>query len=61
MRDSAVAMQNWAQQRKLEQLEQQLQNLADDQQGLLKHLFEREAGFQAKQEQVLVIPGVEPW
>ncbi len=60
-RESAVAMQNWAQQRKLEQLEQQLQNLADDQQGLLKHLFEREAGFQAKQEQVRVIPGVEPW
>lgn len=60
-RESAVAMQNWAQQRKLEQLEQQLQNLADDQQGLLKHLFEREAGFQAKQEQVRVIPGVMPW
>lgn len=59
--EAAASIKNWAQQRKLEQLEQQLQNLADDQQGLLKHLFEREAGFQAKQEEVRVIPGVEPW
>lgn len=48
-------------QRRIDNLQMELKNLEDDQQALLKHLFEREAGFQARQEKVHALPGVQPW
>lgn len=48
-------------QRRIDNLQMELKNLEDDQQALLKHLFEREAGFQARQDKVHAIPGVQPW
>lgn len=41
--------------------EQALNQIEDDQQTLLKRLFEREAGFHAPQESAHPIPGVQPW
>ncbi|MBE0493539.1 MAG: VWA domain-containing protein [Thiomicrospira sp.] len=48
-------------QRRLDNLQMELKNLQDNQQALLKHLFEREVGFQARQEKAHAIPGVQPW
>ncbi|HEY9018911.1 vWA domain-containing protein [Thiomicrospira sp.] len=48
-------------QRRIDNLQMELKDLEDDQQALLKHLFEREAGFQARQDKVHAIPGVQPW
>ncbi|SFR52749.1 VWA domain-containing protein [Thiomicrospira sp. ALE5] len=38
-----------------------LDTIADDQVGILFHLFEREAGFQARQVEPRELPGVKPW
>lgn len=60
--EGAAQLQNkMAQQRRVEKLQLELQGLEDQQQALLKHIFEREAGFQARQEQVHEVPGVQPW
>lgn len=48
-------------QRRIDNLQMELKNLEDNQQALLKHLFEREAGFEARQDKVHSIPGVQPW
>jgi Ca-activated chloride channel homolog len=48
-------------QRQIESLSLKLNELDDDQSGLLKHLFEREAGFQARQNEPQVVEGVQPW
>jgi Ca-activated chloride channel family protein len=48
-------------QRRIEQLELDLSQLNDQQRALLQHLFEREAGFEAKQTQIHTIEGVKPW
>ena len=50
-----------AQQRRIEKLQLELEALQDDQQALIRHIFEREAGFQAKQDKVHSVPGVQPW
>ncbi|PLA75295.1 hypothetical protein CYQ88_01640 [Hydrogenovibrio sp. SC-1] len=46
---------------RIEQFEKQLSAIQDNQRQLLKHLFEREEGFQATQTQAHPLPGVEPW
>ncbi len=46
---------------RIEQFEKQLSGIQDNQQQLLKHLFEREEGFQAQQSQAHPLPGVAPW
>lgn len=48
-------------QRRIDNLQMELKDLEDNQQALLKHLFEREAGFEARQDEVHAIPGVQPW
>lgn len=48
-------------QRRIQQLELDLDALEDQAHALLLHLFEREAGFEAKQTQIHTIEGVEPW
>lgn len=48
-------------QQRAEKFEHELQQLKDDQKMLLKRIFEREAGFQAKQEKAHAIPGIQPW
>lgn len=48
-------------QRNVERLSLKLNELEDDQRGLLNHLFEREAGFQARQSEPQVVEGVQPW
>ena len=62
-KDSSVnkvirAQQN---QQRAEKFEHELQQLKDDQKILLKRIFERDAGFQAKQEKAHAIPGIQPW
>lgn len=47
--------------REVEELLRQLNQLEDAQQDLLKHIFEREAGFQARQEKTHQMEGVLPW
>jgi len=51
----------WQAEREVTQLQQVLSQLEDQQAELMIHLFEREAGFQARQKQVHKIPGVQPW
>lgn len=46
---------------RIEAFEKQLGLIQDNQQQLLKHLFEREEGFQAHQTQAHPLPGVNPW
>lgn len=46
---------------RIEQFEKTMRTLQDNQLELLKHLFEREEGFQARQVQPHPLPGVEPW
>jgi Ca-activated chloride channel family protein len=57
----AQADHNLRRQRRIEQLELDLNQLNDQQHALLRHLFEREAGFQAKQTRIHTIEGVKPW
>lgn len=45
---------------RIEAFEKQLGLIQDNQQQLLKHLFEREEGFQAHQTQAHPLPGVNP-
>ncbi|WP_044408290.1 vWA domain-containing protein [Thiomicrospira microaerophila] len=59
--DAQASLQQQRRQRRLERLGLQLNELADDQKGLLSHLFERESGFQARQEKPLEVEGVKPW
>lgn len=47
--------------RTIEKFEQKMQQVQDKQSLLLQHLFEREEGFQAEQEQAHDLPGVKPW
>ncbi|MBD3822735.1 MAG: tetratricopeptide repeat protein, partial [Thiotrichales bacterium] len=47
--------------RSIEKFEQKMQQVQDKQSLLLQHLFEREEGFQAEQEQAHDLPGVKPW
>lgn len=42
-------------------LQRYLDGLKDDEVGILFHLFEREAGFQARQNEPATVPGVKPW
>lgn len=58
---TAQADHNLRRQRRIEQLELDLNQLNDQQHALLRHLFEREAGFQAKQTRIHTIEGVKPW
>jgi Ca-activated chloride channel family protein len=50
-----------ARQRRAEQFVQKMQTIEDRQSVLLQRMFEREAGFQAAQEQPHSLPGVQPW
>jgi Ca-activated chloride channel family protein len=50
-----------AQARKIERLEQSLQQVEDKQSELLQRLFEREEGFEAHQTEKHQLPGVQPW
>lgn len=59
--DSAQLLEQINQQRMLQGLAFDLDQLKDDQAAILQHLFEREAGFQAKQAQPHQLPGVAPW
>lgn len=54
-------LQAQQQKQRAEKFEHQLQKLNDDQQLLLKRIFEREEGFHAQQQEPHLIPGVQPW
>lgn len=46
---------------RIEQFEKKMRTIQDNQLRLLKHLFEREEGFQAQQTERHPLPGVQPW
>jgi len=52
---------DFAREQRQADLQRYLQQIEDDQVGILFHLFEREAGFQARQSQPVELPGVKPW
>jgi Ca-activated chloride channel family protein len=52
---------DFAREQRQADLQRYLQQIEDDQVGILFHLFEREAGFQARQSQQVELPGVKPW
>jgi Ca-activated chloride channel family protein len=52
---------DFAREQRQADLQRYLQQIEDDQVGILFHLFEREAGFQARQSQQVELPEVKPW
>lgn len=52
---------DFAREQRQADLQRYLQQIEDDQVGILFHLFEREAGFQARQSRQVELPGVKPW
>jgi len=62
LNSSANAILDQQQRRKrIEQFDKNMQAIQDNQLALLKHLFEREEGFQARQMESHPLPGVQPW